>query len=316
MNWWTLSFYLLVLLAVGALFSTKKDVYPDEGTLFHRQSWSIWIGLFAATLLKTVSAIVLRSPWSFRNQPIIVPIYLIAEISVFISILFFYRFITRQPLSSLGFSSDRLGIRLLYAMRWILGAFLLIYGIFHLLLLYQSFEVSQAWLLRLYRNRDLVTALMHFFEKVWGLPSLIVPILFMVVLRPFFEEVVFRGLLYGPIRRKTDPIMATLITSLVFMLADGSYTSPHLLSGVLSAYLYERTEMLLPGVILHGMINLGSVVYYFGGNNAMSVGVRTAESGWMTLLLSVLFLGSAIFYRILVKKGYGWKEPVSISSDA
>ena len=134
----------------------------------------------------------------------------------------------------------------------------------------------------------------------------------MVVLRPLFEEIVFRGLLYGPIRRKTDPIMAALITSLLFMLADGSYTSPHLLSGILSAYLYERTEMLLPGMILHGMINLGSVVYYFDGKDAMSVAVRKAQSGWMTLFLAVLFFASIVLYRVLVKRGYGWRRAASI----
>ncbi|MDC4226817.1 MAG: hypothetical protein MPW15_21865 [Candidatus Manganitrophus sp.] len=89
MTWWMLSFYLLVLLAAGAVFSVKKDAYPDRGTLFDRQGWSIWIGIFAATLLKSVSAIVLWSPWSFRNQPAIVPIYFLAEISVFVGILLF-----------------------------------------------------------------------------------------------------------------------------------------------------------------------------------------------------------------------------------
>jgi membrane protease YdiL (CAAX protease family) len=313
MTWWTLSFYLLVLLAVGAFFSIKKDAYPKQGTLFDRQSWSIWIGLFAASLLKAVSAIVLWSPWLFRNQPVVVPIYFLAEISVFIGVLLFYRFITNQPFTSLGFSSDRLGIRLLFAMRWIVGVFLVLYGIFYLLLLFQSMEVSQAWLMRLYRNRDLVTALMHFFEKMWGLPAVGIPILFMVVLRPFAEEIVFRGLLYGPIRRKSDPIMAALITSLVFTLADGSIASPHLLSGVLSAYLYERTEMLYPGMILHGLMNLGSVIYYFGGKNVISVVVRKAEAGWMTLFLAILFLALVVLYRVLVKKGYGWRRPVSIS---
>ena len=82
---------------------------------------------------------------------------------------------------------------------------------------------------------------------------------------------------------------------------------------MLSAYLYEQTEMLIPGMILHGVINLGSVVYYFSGKDAMSVMVRKEESGWMTLLLSILFFASVILYRILVKKGYGWRRPVSLS---
>ena len=312
MNWWKLSFFLLTLLLAGGIFSTRKDAYPDQQTLFDRQRWSVWIGLFASALLKSVSAIVLWSPWSFRNHPIMVPIYLLAEISVFVAVLRFYRIVTGQPFASLGLSSSRSGIRLLFAMRWIIGAFLVVYGIFYTLLFFQSLEMNQEWLMRLYRNRDLVTALMQFFEKIWGIPATLIPILFMVVLRPFSEEIVFRGLLYGPIRQKSDPIMAALITSLLFMLADGSYTGPHLLSGVLSAYLYERTELLFPGMILHGLINLGSVIYYFGGKNAISVAVRRTEAGWLTLLLALLFLGAEFLYRFLLRRGFGWRRPASI----
>lgn len=312
MAWWKLSFFLLVLLGIGSVFSFKKESYPDRGTLFDRQRWSLWIGIFAAALLKSVSAVVLWAPWRFRSHPLIVPVYLLAEISVFVAVLLFYRLTAAQPLSTLGLSSERIGVRLIFGMRWIVAAFLVVYTAFYFLLLFQASEVSQEWLLRLYRNRDVITGLMHFFEKMWGLPSLAVPIFFMIVLRPLFEEIVFRGLLYGPIRRKTDPIMAALITSILYMLADGSYTGHHLLSGVLASYLYERTESLFPGMILHGLINLGSVAYYFGGKDMMSVGIRKAEAGWIALLLTLSLIGLELLYRALLKRGDQPGRPASI----
>ncbi|MBI3803269.1 MAG: CPBP family intramembrane metalloprotease [Nitrospirae bacterium] len=313
MAWWKLSFFLLVLLGVGFVFSFRRGSDPDRGTLFDRQRWSIWIGLFGAALPKSVSAIVLWTPWIFQSHPIVVPIYLLAEFSVFVAVLLFYRHMTAQPLADLGFSSERLGMRLLFGLRWILAAFLVIYATFYFLLRFQTLEVSQAWLLRLYRNQDVITGLMHFFEKMWGLPSLAIPILFMVVLRPFSEEMIFRGLLYGPIRRKSDPVMAALITSFLYMLADGSYTGHHLLSGVLAAYLYEQTESLFPGMILHGLINLGSVVYYFGGKDMMSVVVRKTEAGWIALLLTVVLVGLEVLYRVLLKRSRTPQAPVSTS---
>ncbi|MFY9270177.1 MAG: CPBP family intramembrane glutamic endopeptidase [Candidatus Manganitrophaceae bacterium] len=308
MNWWKLSFYLLVLLAVGGIFSARKESDSERGTFFDLQHWSIWIGIFAAATLKSVSVLVLWSPWSFRNHPMIVVIYLAAEVATFIGLLLFFQGVTQQPIQSLGLSSDRLGIRVLFGLRWIIAAFLIGYGIFYAFLFFQTFETSQKWLMRLYQNRDLVFRLMHFFEKMWGLSTAWIPALFMVVLRPLFETVVFWGLLYGPIRRKSDPIMAALITSILFMMADGSYTGHHLLAGVLSAYLYERTESLVPAMILQGLINLTSVLSFFEGRNLMVVMVRKTEAGWMAFLFAILLISLEIFYRFLTKRGHHWQK--------
>jgi membrane protease YdiL (CAAX protease family) len=305
--------FLTVLWCIGVVFSIKNEKDPSAGTLFYYQSWGIWTGVFAATFLELITVFVLWSPWSFRDQPIIVIFYMFAEITFFIAILLYYRLAINQPYAVLGLSTDRAGIRLIFGLRWAMGCFLIGYGLFYFLLAFQTLQTSHEWLLRLSRQRGIVVVVLNFFEKIWGAGSLWMPVLFMVVFKPLVEEVVFRGLLYGPIRKKTDPVMAALITSFLFMLADGSYKGHHLLSGLLLAYLYERTGSLLPGVLFHGLINLGGVLSFLDKRkiNTLDVLTRKVEAGWIALLLLVLFLIIEILYRFMLKKGYSWKIPAS-----
>ncbi|HXH81449.1 MAG TPA: CPBP family intramembrane glutamic endopeptidase, partial [Candidatus Tectomicrobia bacterium] len=86
-----------------------------------------------------------------------------------------------------------------------------------------------------------------------------------VVVAPVFEEIVFRGLLYGSLRRLGGPsptmrawLPAGLASALVFALAHGygvgGFTSV-LLSGLLWTWAYERTRSLLPGIVAHAVNN-------------------------------------------------------------
>lgn len=313
MDIWKTVAFLSVLWFIGAVISMKKKVDPAPGTLFFHQSWGIWTGIFAATLLELITVFVLWSPWSFRGQPVVVIFYMFAEVTLLTAILLFYRLVINQPYPVLGLSSERLGIRLLFGLKWAAGCFATGYGIFYLLLEFQPLKASHEWLLRLSRQTGMVFVVLNFFEKMWGTGSLWMPVLFMVIFKPLVEEVIFRGLLYGPIRKKTDPVIAALATSFLFMLADGSYKGHHLISGLLLAYLYERTGSLLPGVLLHGLINLGGVLYFFDKRkiNTLDVFTRKEEAGWVALILLVLFLSLELIYRVMVRKGYSWKIPAS-----
>lgn len=315
MDTWKTVIFLACLWSVGIIVSLRKESYPTEGTLFHHQRWGVWAGLFAATLLELMTVFVLWSPWSFRGRPTLVIFYMFAEIAVFTGVLLFYRGIIRQPYRLLGLSMDDLAIRMVFGLRWIAGVFWVGYAAVYTLLSFQTAAVSNDWLLRLSRHKGVVFVLLNFFEKTWGLQSLWMPVLFMVVFKPLVEEVVFRGLLYGPIRKKTDPVMATLMTSFLFMLADGSYRGHHLLSGILLAYLYERTGSLLPGILFQGLTNLGSVLYFLDRRkiNTLDIANRRDEAGSIALLLLAAFLLVEFLYRYLLKKGYAWKIPGSAS---
>ncbi len=79
------------------------------------------------------------------------------------------------------------------------------------------------------------------------------------ILAPIFEEAIFRGLFYAWLRRSWPVIPAMVVTSIVFALAHMDFGLVAILTratiGVLSAYGYEKTRSILPGIIAHSLHN-------------------------------------------------------------
>ncbi len=97
-------------------------------------------------------------------------------------------------------------------------------------------------------------------DLVWGGPAALVTALAEVlVLAPVLEELVFRGLLYGTLRRRLGTLSAAAVSAGLFAVGHG-YGLPGLASvftaGVIYAWAYERTGSLLPGMAAHAVSNL------------------------------------------------------------
>ena len=97
-------------------------------------------------------------------------------------------------------------------------------------------------------------------DLVWASPSLMATSLVeYVIFAPLFEELAFRGLLFAMLRRTFRFLPAALISAGIFGVAHG-YGLMGLLSvcwsGVLWAWLYEKTGSLLPGILAHAINNL------------------------------------------------------------
>ena len=93
----------------------------------------------------------------------------------------------------------------------------------------------------------------------WGGPVAVgVTLLGSVVFAPVFEELIFRGLLYGTLRTRLAWPLAAAGSALVFALAHGYGVVGFLsivLSGMLWAWVYERTGSLLPAILAHVVNN-------------------------------------------------------------
>ncbi len=78
---------------------------------------------------------------------------------------------------------------------------------------------------------------------------------------PLGEELLFRGVGYGAFRRY-GPVIATIVSSLVFALAHGINVVflAVLVLAVLNAVLYERTRSIWPCFVTHASFNLCSFV--------------------------------------------------------
>lgn len=84
-----------------------------------------------------------------------------------------------------------------------------------------------------------------------------------VILAPAVEELLFRGVLFGALRRHAPFVVAALLQALVFA-ALHVYSFSGLLTvagaGVVFALLYERTGSLVPSVIAHSLANASALV--------------------------------------------------------
>jgi membrane protease YdiL (CAAX protease family) len=97
-------------------------------------------------------------------------------------------------------------------------------------------------------------------DLVWGDRRLVaVALLEFVVFAPVVEEITFRGVLFGTLRRRFPFAPAAAISAGIFAIAHGygvlGFTSV-LWSGLLWAWVYERTGSLLPGMLAHALNNL------------------------------------------------------------
>ncbi|HRC44587.1 MAG TPA: CPBP family intramembrane metalloprotease, partial [Nitrospira sp.] len=97
-------------------------------------------------------------------------------------------------------------------------------------------------------------------DLVWGsLPTLMVSLMEYVFFAPVFEELAFRGLLFGVFRRRFQWGVAAMLSAALFALAHGYGLIGFLSvfwSGLIWAWAYERTGSLWPGMIGHAINNL------------------------------------------------------------
>jgi membrane protease YdiL (CAAX protease family) len=97
-------------------------------------------------------------------------------------------------------------------------------------------------------------------DMAWGPPAMVLAALASaVVFAPIFEEIVFRGLLFGTLRNAVGWPLAAALSAAIFALAHGYGSvgfASVFLSGVLWAYAYEATGSLLPGILAHSMNNI------------------------------------------------------------
>jgi membrane protease YdiL (CAAX protease family) len=96
-------------------------------------------------------------------------------------------------------------------------------------------------------------------DLVWGDGVVVAVSLFEFALfAPVFEEIVFRGLLFGTLRRRFGWPVSAVASAAVFAGAHGygalGFASVFW-SGVLWAWIYEKTGSLLPGVLAHSLNN-------------------------------------------------------------
>ncbi len=104
------------------------------------------------------------------------------------------------------------------------------------------------------RRLDLLQDVMS--ESARGLSANIWIPLLAVVAAPIFEEFIFRGLIFGGLRRSVDALPAILASAAVFAIVHPPASMiPVFGLGLCAALAYDRTKMLLAPMIAHGIYN-------------------------------------------------------------
>ena len=102
-------------------------------------------------------------------------------------------------------------------------------------------------------------------QFVWGNQAELLGITMdVVILAPIFEEMIFRGLVFSTLRAKFNFPLSMLGSAFIFALAHGYGLIAFLTvfwSGLLWAWLFERTGSVVPGMCAHA-INNGMVAYF------------------------------------------------------
>jgi membrane protease YdiL (CAAX protease family) len=86
-----------------------------------------------------------------------------------------------------------------------------------------------------------------------------------VIAAPLFEEFIFRGLIFGGLRRSLGPITATLASAAIFAIVHppGAFV-PVFLMAVCAAFVYERTRMLAAPMLVHAIYNAAVIGVQWG----------------------------------------------------
>lgn len=102
------------------------------------------------------------------------------------------------------------------------------------------------------------------FPDEWFDHPYIVPVFAfgVAVLTPLGEEVLFRGYIFGGLRRRLGVLTAALVSGLVFAVAhiDPGFYVPFTIVGVILALLYERTGKLAVPIGVHFLFNFTAVL--------------------------------------------------------
>jgi membrane protease YdiL (CAAX protease family) len=105
-------------------------------------------------------------------------------------------------------------------------------------------------------------------QQYFSIPSLYL----LVTLQPFCEEFFFRGFLLQKLTKVSGPLVAVVMTSVLFGISHLTYTYAYTaviaaVLGVLFALVVLRTKNLYSAIFAHTIINITSLTLYFFGKS-------------------------------------------------
>jgi membrane protease YdiL (CAAX protease family) len=141
-------------------------------------------------------------------------------------------------------------------------------------------------------------------------PANLVAVLFLVVVAPLVEELVFRGTLFRAWRARWNPVLALLASSVAFGVLHPQKVGSFL-AAVTFALLYTRTRSLWANVLAHSLGNgtivaLGTLHYFWASPQLVLNGPVAYGAFALTLLL-----GTGVWIHFVIKSWRTLGAPLS-----
>lgn len=124
-------------------------------------------------------------------------------------------------------------------------------------------------------------------------------ILIVCILGPLAEEMLFRGMIYGKLRRAFSIWPAAIISGLLFGLFHGNWVQGiyATLLGIILAYIYETTQTIWGSCLLHILFNASSYLLDW-----VTKLIDSSGSAVIAVIRLVIDVVSVIITLIIVKK--------------
>lgn len=129
--------------------------------------------------------------------------------------------------------------------------------------------------------------------RQYGVPLSLGLILYGIV-SPFAEELLFRGLIYGRMRKFFNARVAMVVSSLLFGAYHGNWMQGiyGFLLGLMIVYVYEKTQHFAMPLIAHAVANIAIFMLTYDG----TVIAKSAEPMLLTIC-SIFIIASYLFMR-------------------
>ena len=223
------------------VFLTIVELLAFTGWVLLALQISQWILLGAVTLLREVFGVEIQ--YSASLQTVLSAIVYVIDLFITIGV----------PALLFGGKADRnsLGLRGLFTWTDIgMGVIGFILSMIGALIIGALASAIFPWI-------DMEEAQEVGFDNISGFKDMLMAFLALVVIAPVAEEIVFRGWLYGKLRRRTWAIPAIMLTSVAFGVAHGQW-NVGITVAVMSLFMClirEMTGTIYGGMIVHMLKN-------------------------------------------------------------
>lgn len=225
------------------IFLLKKDKNDGEKELFRRQQWKPIDVVIVVILINSYPLLFLFLSYIFSMLDL--NLYkissklgmLIAYVYLLLVLAYLFVFKFKQNIKILGLKKAGLKKNISLGLLIAFVSYLMVDGLYFLL--WPNHYTME--------NIKLVKNLNSFLDYF---------LLFLIafILGPFIEEIVYRGILYSPFRKKYGPMKAIIISSIFFTIIH--FVLPTFIFSLLLGFLYEKTESLISTIVAHSIYNL------------------------------------------------------------